>query len=88
MKPQNSFKSDNLENIKTHIEIFNEGRIPRNLKGDEYNDLHYSICCKSTLNKFFEAFVNCDKYNGYLTIESKHFDDNVIYLITVCIDWL
>jgi len=33
MKPQNAYKTDNVEIIKSHIDIFKNSLIPRNLKG-------------------------------------------------------
>jgi hypothetical protein len=33
MKPQNSFQSDNIDIVNSHIEIFKSSLIPRNLKG-------------------------------------------------------
>ena len=80
MKPQNPFSTDNIDTIKNHVDIFKSTHIPRNLKGDEYNNLTYTIKSKELLNDFFEAFIKCEYYEGSLTVESEYFDDNVYNL--------
>lgn len=81
MKANNQFKSDNTFAIKSHIEIFRNSQVPRNLKGDQYNDLYYTISERDDLNNFFEAFTSENEFCGNLTIESDHFDDNVSFFV-------
>jgi hypothetical protein len=72
--------------ILEQIKNLNENKIPRNHKGDEEENLKFTIEEYYLLNNLLDSLMNNDTYKGSLTIKSSKFDDRLGFKISKIIE--